>query len=431
MIAYSGQTGGAQGPHLHFEIRDAVTEEPINPFLFGLQMFDGIAPEIKYIRVYPTPEAGIVNRTDSSVIYETQNADGILLLNTPDYVQGYGYVGFGISAVDHIDNSTAQLGIYSAELYVDTVLAYSWKLDRFNFSDTKQANAHIDYTAYIRDRNTIERFFRLPGNHLNIYDDSIKLGTQYFGEDGSHDIKMVVRDFSGNKTQIEFPFLVYSNLNSRPYQGHPEDGMLVTNEKGVTIHKSKLDVSIPTGAVYEDLWYTDQELKSPQYLSSTFRVGSWYEALNTPITVGIKPEVDIPDSLKSKVVVAEVQSYGRLRARGGMWNGKFVSAQVSTFGDYALMYDTVPPTVVKDYVPADMNSYRGGVVQFKITDNLSKIKSYVGKIDGRWMLFEYDKKNDLLTCDVSALAENKEHKVELTVTDERNNVNEYKYTFYY
>ncbi|MBK8363794.1 MAG: M23 family metallopeptidase [Bacteroidetes bacterium] len=113
VIAYSGASGSAEGPHLHFEIRDEQTEEPINPFLFGLHVFDGLAPELKCIRIYPTMEAGIVNKTDSSVVYETQNVDGILMLNTTDIVQAFGYVSFGVGATDRIDNSQAVLGIYS------------------------------------------------------------------------------------------------------------------------------------------------------------------------------------------------------------------------------------------------------------------------------------------------------------------------------
>jgi len=51
-----------------------------------------------------------------------------------------------------------------------------------------------------------------------------------------------------------------------------------------------------------------------------------------------------------------------LRGKGGIWNNKFVTAQVTTFGNYAVVLDTVHPVVVIDYVPEDMNSYRCGVI---------------------------------------------------------------------
>ena len=35
IVAFSGNTGGSGGPHLHFEIRDNA-ERPINPMLFGI-----------------------------------------------------------------------------------------------------------------------------------------------------------------------------------------------------------------------------------------------------------------------------------------------------------------------------------------------------------------------------------------------------------
>ncbi|MBL0104381.1 MAG: hypothetical protein IPP51_11890 [Bacteroidetes bacterium] len=392
---------------------------------------DTQAPQILAIRLFPTPENGIVNKTDTAMTYEIQTSEGINMINSPTFILAYGYVGFGIAAIDHQEGSMATLGIYSVEMSVDNIPAYEWKYDRFNFSDTKEVNAHIDYLTYVRDRLTVERAFRLPGNHLNMYQDSVRLGTQYFGEDASHDIKFVVKDFSGNSTFIEFPVVTYASLYNNPMQARDPEAMLVTNAKGVAIHKSKLDVAIPAGAVYQDFYYTDMEMNSPEYLANTYRVGSWYEALDVPITVGIKPEATIPDSLKSKAIIAEVMQYKKLKGRGGVWNGKFLSAQVPTFGDYTIVLDTVPPTVVKDYVPADMNSYRGAVIQYKITDDMSSIKSYTGMVDGKWILFEYDKKNNMISADISFLPTNNEHKVEITVIDERGNTTNYKSTFWF
>ena len=36
-IGWSGNSGGSFGPHLHFEVRDAATQQPINPLSWSFR----------------------------------------------------------------------------------------------------------------------------------------------------------------------------------------------------------------------------------------------------------------------------------------------------------------------------------------------------------------------------------------------------------
>jgi hypothetical protein len=423
-IAESGSSGSAEGPHLHFEIRNEESEEPVNPLLFGLQVADHQKPVLRALRVYPRREAGIVEQTDSARTFEIFPSDTLYGVATPtiEYIKVYGVIGVGFDVYDLQDSSNAELGIYSASLFVDNIKVYEWVNDRLDFDEGRYANAHGDYSVRKKDGLKIERCYRMAGNYASmIYPDTSLTGLMEFIDEESHDLRFVASDFAGNSCEIIFQLQSYPPLADKAYVPHPEEALLVGPGRGIALHKENIDVVIPAGAVYEDQYFVDDEIPNAKALSPTYIIGDALQPLHVPITLSLKPYKRVPDSLRQQALIVRSEADGTWKAEGGTWNKEFLTTKVRSFGRYFISMDTLAPSVVKEYYPADMNTYRGGIAQWIVKDDLSGLKSVSAQIDGQWMLAEYDAKSGMVTVDLAGLPLNVDHQLALTVTDERGN----------
>jgi len=91
-------------------------------------------------------------------------------------------------------------------------------------------------------------------------------------------------------------------------------------------------------------------------------------------------------------------------------------------------FDTVPPVVKIITVNSKKQLSRTDSIEFKVSDNLSGIDDYAGTIDGKWVLLDYDPKNDLLSLNLDDVVSG-EHRLELDVTDGDHNKTIYSLKF--
>lgn len=419
VIAASGNSGGSSGPHLHFELRDSATEDPVNPLSYdGLGVSDRMRPVIDKVILYPLSHRSAVNSKHTSLTLRTVPSDGSYGVSAASVPLLYGETGIGIKCWDTFDNSTNRCGVYSIELLADGLKVFSFTADRFSYAETRYINAHIDYTARISSNEYIHRLHIQPGDRLSMYDGHVGRGVLSFNDDAGHEIKIIVTDTHGNKSWVTFRVKSVSRPPLPP--AAPEYSKVIPWGRAADFTADGIRIHFPAGALYDTLWFSHRTRKGG-YLSPIHSVHSETVALHDRIRLSVRPDTVLP-GMEDKLCLAQINNKGTVSYAGGSYRYGFVSGEVNRMGDYAVTADTVAPE-------ARFSFARGanltGRSQFTATirDEFSGIRSYEMLVDGEWILAEYDAKNNLLTCrpGKSKMTENTSHTIELRVTDNRGN----------
>ena len=403
LVAYSGNTGGSGGPHLHFEVRSGGMEDmhthsrTYNPLLFGLPYTDNINPVIRGLRIYQSNGKKIEIGKENEI-----------------KVEGPFYLG--IYATDASEGSTLRNGPHRIEVHVDNQLTFMYTTDAFPVDSTRMVNALIDYRHYANTHQAYLLTRALPGAEGEWIPVRQGDGIFRFEPGSTHRIQVRAYDIKDNLAERTFTVSTiagkvdtpqYNAYYDRPYSNQTAD----------------YRINMPAYTLYANDMMLVRNIDAAPYNAPLLTV--------QPTINDIPPQKSYTLSIKekatlnvdpAKVVVALVGAK-KLSAYNTTHILGWFSAEVRDFGQFTLAVDTIAP-IVQAVNFSEAKPLKSNSLRFTMRDNLSGIDSFNCYLNGDWILGENDAKTATVTINTSGKIHAGKNELKVIVSDACGNTTE-------
>jgi hypothetical protein len=336
---------------------------------------------------------------------------------------------------------------------VDSQLVFNQAIEKVDVAETRSIYTLLDFKTMRMNGSKFYKLYIDDGNKLNFYASSPGTGKIKVSSTKESDVSITMKDSYGNKSTINFkirpsrPLKTVSSLEpmtSDIMTDIAENTMMVTTKpcsdsiqkinifiagKSLPIEPNYLNANravylldlrkalpdsivtctksivtnfrqvVPAGSDYKyyselmDVTFPEAALYDTLYFATNytttssgreiFSIGNRNTPLNKSIIVSLAPKGQYAKQENVGVYRLAGKGYAYI---GGEWVNDRINFTSREFGEFTILQDSIPPTIKP--IAVDRNTAR-----FKIRDDLSGIKSFEAKINGSWLLMNYDSKS--------------------------------------
>lgn len=436
LIAFSGETGDAEAPHLHFEVREVRTEFPVNPLLFqGIHVIDHRHPKIYRFTVFCKNSGPCEQNIPDTLMYPVAGTGKNCHLRNYPVIKVYGPFSLGLESNDFMDHISNRDGVYSIRLFEDSHLVWGLEMNKISFYTTRYINSLIDYNYYQKTNRRLVRTEVDSNNRVPNYFSVKNNGIFRFHDRKVHHFKYVVADIYGNQAVFRFSMQEGPRENckgNKRFQKESAGGHSFRFNRDEKIATPSISLNFPVNSFYRSFIFHLREYPRQKHLlSSVYGVGTRF----TPVQKYFSLDIKVPASarhLYRKLYIAyapgsKSENYNYI---GGKYSGGWLKTMAETLGCYAIKVDTIPPVVQALNFKQVTHLKKQRTLRVMIKDLQTGIRDYRPTLNGHWILMEYLPKRNLLVYHFDKYLKKGKNEFRLVVHDMVGNATVLKATLY-